>query len=357
MTYQPLPGFWAAASFAERSAAYDNSKAVADSPALIAARNAEAAPFRAAPHRPPRPRLWRRPTQRLGPVSGEGSRRPLPGLHPRRLLAAQPARGFLRRSRPAPWHAAGPRRFPAIPSRPDATLTQIVGEISAALDWLQAHGAGHGIAGKVVISGWSAGGHLVGMAMPHPLVTAGLAISGIFELAPIRDTDLDEKLHLTEAEIAALSPMRLPVVQQAHGHRLWQPRAARAAPPVARLPRAAGRGACAGAPDPRRRRRPFPHPRGAEGPGRRIAARLRRPAEASADDVPAAFTLRCARRLLRRGRLAARCGGGGTGPHRRLGRPGAVHRRGPAPRRCWPAPPPWRRRVRAAGRCSACPSW
>jgi acetyl esterase/lipase len=93
------------------------------------------------------------------------------------------------------------------------TLTGIVGEIRRAHDWLGADGARHGVgAGPIVVSGWSAGGHLTAMALDHPRVTAGLAISGIYELAPIRDTYLDEKLRLTDAEIAALSPLRLPAV-------------------------------------------------------------------------------------------------------------------------------------------------
>src|SRR3712207_1601374 len=48
MPYSPLPDFWAAASPAERDAAYDNTKAVPDSAELIAARNAASAAFRAA---------------------------------------------------------------------------------------------------------------------------------------------------------------------------------------------------------------------------------------------------------------------------------------------------------------------
>jgi arylformamidase len=43
-------------------------------------------------------------------------------------------------------------------------------------------------------------------------VAAGLAISGVYDLAPIRDTYLDEKLQLSDDEIATLSPLRLPVV-------------------------------------------------------------------------------------------------------------------------------------------------
>ena len=45
---------------------------------------------------------------------------------------------------------------------------------------------------------------------PVPRVTAGLAISGVYELAPIRDTGLNNALKLTEGQIANLSPLRLP---------------------------------------------------------------------------------------------------------------------------------------------------
>jgi arylformamidase len=69
--------------------------------------------------------------------------------------------------------------------------------VTRALDWLAAHGAAHGIAGPIVVSGWSAGGHLAALAAEHPAVTAALAMSGVFELAPIRDTFLQDKLRLT----------------------------------------------------------------------------------------------------------------------------------------------------------------
>ena len=102
--------------------------------------------------------------------------------------------------------------LPGYTLAPEATLTQIVAEIHAALDWLAANGKPHGIAGPIILSGWSAGGHLTAMGLSHPVVKAGLAISGIFELGPIRDTYLDEKLKLTDEEIATLSPLRLPAV-------------------------------------------------------------------------------------------------------------------------------------------------
>jgi acetyl esterase/lipase len=104
--------------------------------------------------------------------------------------------------------------LPGYTLAPDASLTEIVAEINAALDWLAAHGPAHGIAGPVVLSGWSAGGHLTAMCLDHPLVRAGLAISGLFELGPIRDTDLNEKLQLTDNEIVALSPQRLAMVNK-----------------------------------------------------------------------------------------------------------------------------------------------
>ncbi len=91
------------------------------------------------------------------------------------------------------------------------SLTDIVAEVPRALDRLAANGASYGVAGPVVLSGWSAGAHLVAMALDHPSVHAGLAISGVYDLAPIRDTGLNNALKLTDEEIAALSPLRLPV--------------------------------------------------------------------------------------------------------------------------------------------------
>jgi acetyl esterase/lipase len=108
------------------------------------------------------------------------------------------------------WSAA----LPGYTLAPDATLTQIVGEVRSALDWLAGQGSAHGITGSVIISGWSAGGHLAALLLDHPSVRAGLAISGIFELGPIRDTYLNERLKLTDEEIATLSPLRLPGVSK-----------------------------------------------------------------------------------------------------------------------------------------------
>src|SRR6202161_4768750 len=58
---------------------------------------------------------------------------------------------------------------------PDATLDQIVAEIHQGIDYLSGRLPVLGAAGGgIVVSGWSAGGHLTSMALSHPKVTAGM---------------------------------------------------------------------------------------------------------------------------------------------------------------------------------------
>ena len=52
------------------------------------------------------------------------------------------------------WSAA----LPGYTLAPEASLTQITDELRIAFDWLDAEAAGHGIAGPVIVTGWSAGG-------------------------------------------------------------------------------------------------------------------------------------------------------------------------------------------------------
>ena len=108
------------------------------------------------------------------------------------------------------WSAA----LPGYTLAPGASLTQITAELRTAFDWLEAEAAGHGIAGPVIVTGWSAGGHLTALILDHPKVAAGLAISGVFELAPLRDLPhVNDQVRLTETEIETLSPMRRPGVR------------------------------------------------------------------------------------------------------------------------------------------------
>jgi len=204
---------WGMMSRAERDAAYNNSDAVKNSPALNEARIAASAAFRQAhsKHLDLRYGPRERNTWDLFPAADPNA--PcivfIHGGYWQRnskdqfasMIAGPVAHG---------WAAA----LPGYTLAPDASLTEIVAEINAALDWLAANGPAHGIAGKVVLSGWSAGGHLTAACLGHNRVSAGLSISGVFELGPIRDTYLNEKLSLTDTEIETLSPLRLPMIKK-----------------------------------------------------------------------------------------------------------------------------------------------
>jgi arylformamidase len=91
---------------------------------------------------------------------------------------------------------------------PDATLDEIVAEIDQGLDFLaEKLPALGGDPNRIVVSGWSAGGHLTSMALSHRHVNAGMAISGIYDLEPIRHSYLNVKLGLDEAMSHRNSPM------------------------------------------------------------------------------------------------------------------------------------------------------
>ena len=90
---------------------------------------------------------------------------------------------------------------------PQKRLDGIVAEIHAALTWL--HDSVPMLGGnveKLFVSGWSAGGHLTAMAMSHAAVKGGLAISGIYDLEPMRLCYVNDKLRLDEAEARRNSP-------------------------------------------------------------------------------------------------------------------------------------------------------
>lgn len=91
---------------------------------------------------------------------------------------------------------------------PDATLDEIVSEIHAGISELaeQLPLLG-GDPNRIVVSGWSAGGHLAAMALPHPRVKGAVAISGIFDLEPVRHSYLNAKLKLDESMSLRNSPL------------------------------------------------------------------------------------------------------------------------------------------------------
>ena len=94
---------------------------------------------------------------------------------------------------------------------PDATLDQIVDEVRTGIDYLVTElPTLGGDPNKMIVSGWSAGGHLSSMSLGHPHIKAGLLISGIYDLEPISHSYLNAKLNLDDATIQRNSPMRNP---------------------------------------------------------------------------------------------------------------------------------------------------
>lgn len=91
---------------------------------------------------------------------------------------------------------------------PEVRVDDIVSEIYAAIDWviekIKEYG---GDPRRVFICGHSAGGHLTAMGMADRRVAGGIAISGLFDLEPIRLNYLNQKLGLDEAEMLRNSPM------------------------------------------------------------------------------------------------------------------------------------------------------
>jgi acetyl esterase/lipase len=92
---------------------------------------------------------------------------------------------------------------------PAARMDAIVAEVRACVSWVITHAKEYGgDPERVFVSGHSAGGHLTAMAMDDPRVAGGVAISGIFDLEPIRLNYLNDKLRLDPAEAERNSPMR-----------------------------------------------------------------------------------------------------------------------------------------------------
>jgi len=93
---------------------------------------------------------------------------------------------------------------------PEATLREIVTEVESAITWIAANMQRVADTRRLYVGGWSAGGHLTALSLAHPAVRGGLAVSGLFDLEPIRLSYLNEKLRLAQADVAPLSPLAKP---------------------------------------------------------------------------------------------------------------------------------------------------
>ncbi len=110
---------------------------------------------------------------------------------------------------------------------PSVTLDDIVGQVRAALAWLWRNAERLGFdADRIQVCGHSAGGHLTAMLMathwpdqgadlPAHLIHSGLAISGLYELDPLRHTSLNEALAMDAETAGRNSPALLPATGSA----------------------------------------------------------------------------------------------------------------------------------------------
>jgi arylformamidase len=96
---------------------------------------------------------------------------------------------------------------------PGVTMTAIADQVRRALAWVQDYGPGLLLdAAHIVVAGHSAGGHIAALLAhspwpePPPL-SAALALSGLYDLEPVRLSYLNKVLKMDAAEASALSPI------------------------------------------------------------------------------------------------------------------------------------------------------
>lgn len=104
------------------------------------------------------------------------------------------------------------------PLCPQTRFADLVEAVSTVVGWLHASGAAHGCdPDRVFVAGHSAGGHLAAWlatadwgarGLPADAVKGACAISGIFDLAPIRRCYLNAVLGLDDATAEHYSPIR-----------------------------------------------------------------------------------------------------------------------------------------------------
>lgn len=101
---------------------------------------------------------------------------------------------------------------------PDVPLGTIAAQAKAAIAWVYANAAEHGgDPNRLFIIGHSAGAHLVAMALAEgvpgvvpDMLRGAMLISGIYDLAPVRETSLQAELRISDEDQVELSPLSHP---------------------------------------------------------------------------------------------------------------------------------------------------
>ena len=103
---------------------------------------------------------------------------------------------------------------------PSVDMTELLRQCRAAVAWAWNNaGSFNGDRDRLFVSGHSAGGHIAAMlqatdwtewGLPVDAVKGAAALSGIFDLAPMRHCYIDDTLHLSEDDVRRYSPEHLP---------------------------------------------------------------------------------------------------------------------------------------------------
>ena len=104
---------------------------------------------------------------------------------------------------------------------PNVSLTELTAQCHRAMRWVRGNIAAYGgDPGNIHCAGHSAGAHLSAMLALSPEFSCNIhticAVSGLYDLAPVACASMQAELRLTEDEIAALSPLRLPPPHNGH---------------------------------------------------------------------------------------------------------------------------------------------
>ena len=104
---------------------------------------------------------------------------------------------------------------------PDGDLALLTAQVRAATAWLWRNAEGLGVSrDRIGVAGHSAGGHLTGMVLatdwpalgddlPRELVKSGIPISGLFRLAPLRRTTINDAVGIDDGTARDYSPQFL----------------------------------------------------------------------------------------------------------------------------------------------------
>jgi arylformamidase len=108
------------------------------------------------------------------------------------------------------WHDAGfAHATMGYTLAPEATLAEIVDQCVAAIDWLKANATEFNVdAENIVVAGSSAGAYLAAACAARTPLRGIVPVSGVFDVAPLIGTSINDALRLDEASAASLNLMQ-----------------------------------------------------------------------------------------------------------------------------------------------------